>query len=103
MDFNGTYHYSKVIAVNFINTDLHFTVHPNPNNGVFNISGNQIKPSFIDLKIFDNQGRLVFKKLLEGVSGQNRWEIDLTEWRKGLYFIQLRSDENYWTQKILME
>jgi len=64
-----------------------FSIFPNPNNGVFEISATGIAENF-DIKIFDLQGKLI-KTEIGVFSFNDNYQIDITNYENGIYLVEL--------------
>lgn len=91
VDRDGNYSYSPVIHVS-MDGDMSYMVHPNPASGVFylEISSSKIQRSVIGL--FDDAGKLLERKTVELIPGNNKISWDISRMAKGTYF--LRSADN---------
>jgi hypothetical protein len=97
IDRDGTQQYSNIISItaNYINQNF---VSPNViNDRVLNI---QLDESFSDLALYSTDGKKVFHQDLVGRTG--RISIALPPLSAGIYFIQLRNDNNKVVQKIVI-
>ncbi|MCB0477984.1 MAG: T9SS type A sorting domain-containing protein [Crocinitomicaceae bacterium] len=74
------------------------SVYPNPANGEFKV----VFPSNAEglLMFFDAQGRLV---LDQQIKGQKQTQINASNWEKGVYLIQFRTNSGVSTGKIVIE
>ena len=77
-------------------------IFPNPNNGNFNI---QLKAASIPifLRIVNEKGQEVYQQKQGGFSGYFEGKIDLTEFPKGIYYLQIRQGKKMITEKILVQ
>ncbi|HQF28974.1 MAG TPA: T9SS type A sorting domain-containing protein, partial [Bacteroidia bacterium] len=71
-----------------------FTIYPNPTEGIINLSGANAGT----LRIFDMLGQQVFEQVIEA-SAETR-TIDLSSLAKGMYLVQMQSEEGTFTDKI---
>ncbi len=73
------------------------SIYPNPVVDRFSVTleNNETKA---DMKIFDNTGRLVLNKVVK-----NNENIDVSELKSGIYFIQTRTAKSLFTNKIVIE
>jgi hypothetical protein len=81
---------SFTIQSNFLN------IYPNPNTGNFTIETNSFDKKL--LQIFDVTGKMVLSQSING-----KTDIDVSNLINGVYFIQVKTDENISTQKILVQ
>jgi len=79
----------------FNNEDLIFQVFPNPTTQILNISYRCDEA--VDIQIFDTVGRLVFYKK----SAPSNVEVDLENYATGVYFINLRYKDQYFSKKVM--
>jgi hypothetical protein len=99
---NGCIDTSACVYVNYVGIDEvssnDFSVYPNPNSGVFYADITKIDDSFT-LEIYNQIGQRLFKK----INYKSQEKIDLTYLPKGIYFVQLKSDNSNTIQKIIIE
>ena len=74
-------------------------IHPNPTNDVINVSIDNIT-SDVQVTIYNNIGQVVYSQKENAENGLNT-TINLNELSTGAYILQIRSDENIWTKKII--
>lgn len=77
-------------------------IYPNPTSKVFSIELNAYfeKESEVILKLFNDEGKLVYNSVLE--KANSVYEIDISTFPEGLYVVYLMNDEQYYTDKILI-
>ncbi|MBI3510185.1 MAG: T9SS type A sorting domain-containing protein [Bacteroidetes bacterium] len=73
-------------------------LYPNPSNGIFTIRNN-FSETF-ELQIFNSLGQEILRK--ENLN-ENNFEIDLGSEANGIYFMKVMSDENIYSEKIIIE
>lgn len=66
-------------------------VFPNPSNGIFNISS---KTAFNNIRVFNSLGQQILET--------NHSQIDLSQYPRGMYFLELSSDSKKSTHKIIL-
>jgi len=72
-------------GINDAEAENTITIFPNPSTGLINLS---LKEKNNTVKIFDLQGREIYsQKFLS-----NKFEINLTEYRKGIYFLKVNNE-----------
>lgn len=108
----------KNVALAYINTILpdfksnvlnnesflnpNFTVYPNPNKGTFNIEFKQIVTDF-NVQIFDVTGKSIYDYDFNGNSDLVK-EIKINEVAsKGIYFMTIKTENEFITKKIVIE
>jgi uncharacterized repeat protein (TIGR01451 family) len=75
---------------------------PNPTYGRVNIVYNNSKAGSAEIKIFDISGQVVMQTSNEAFSGRYSKTIDLSGLPDGLYFVQLLTDNNRVTKKLVL-
>ena len=65
-----------------------FQIYPNPSKGIFCIESVYAKKESIEIYVMDLTGRTIFRKTYDNISKIN---IDLSDKKKGLYFLQLKT------------
>ena len=73
------------------------SISPNPSNGRFQISLNQVSSDVKQLKVFNILGQEIFGKKINMISGSKKFSIDfrqnnLPNFGSGMYFIQIESN-----------
>ncbi len=78
-------------------------VYPNPTHGVLNI---QMKGYSEDIKvsIFNLNGNLLFSETISNYSSEKNMnrKLDLSQYRKGIYFVRIENQQKVQTQKIIV-
>lgn len=69
-----------------------FKVYPNPNDGKFNLSFNLEKRANVKIRVANMLGQVVYENLLINFEGIHAEEVDLTNYAKGQYVINVFSD-----------
>lgn len=99
----GSQNYSLIVSgfdqANLSNNDLskgNIAVYPNPVGDVLYVTSDMNR--FTVYELFDIQGRLIRK---ENVSNLNSFEIDTASLTKGLYMLNLTSENGNFTQKVV--
>lgn len=88
---------SSVGSVKQLNGTL--TVMPNPTNGIFEVRLNNSEMINGDLLVIDAQGRVVYSEKVQN-NGLYNTTIDITNFAKGLYSVQLRTAQGVATKPL---
>lgn len=75
-------------------------IYPNPTNGLFTVSFDAGKSTFKNLKIIDLTGTIVFSQEYLVSVGENKWLIDQSTLKSGIYFLHLKDVETNQKQVI---
>jgi hypothetical protein len=68
------------------------SIFPNPVSEFSNLSFSSDKDKFIDLRVFDAVGKMVFSKTEQVIKGENEIHLDVSAFTKGIYYLRI-SDE----------
>jgi PKD repeat protein len=106
-DANGCVQTSDAIEITFTGIEnaaksSSFTLKPNPNNGVFDITFERTGSGQALLEIRDMLGRSVLKENLQKNSGTLSKSFDLTGKGKGVYFISLTDEAGEQIKKMVI-
>ena len=77
-------------------------VYPNPSNGNFTISFNSLSEGATALRIFSMTGNEVHKEEFYQSGEQLIRDFSMEEVSKGIYFIEVTSDQNSFIKKIII-
>ncbi|PQB06169.1 bacillolysin [Polaribacter filamentus] len=93
------YNCSQTLSINdidFLNKNIN--IYPNPSQGIFNIEMKNI--SDFHYEIFDISGKSITNKIDVTL---NSFEINLSNYSKGIYFLKLQSNEEVITKKLIIK
>ncbi len=80
-----------------LNTTIHITIFPNPSDGLLTISQNEIIQEIV---VFDILGNNVMKL---GSEGSNSTSLDLSDLAKGIYYVRIKSNNNFSVEKVILK
>ena len=89
-------------STNDFHDKLNINLYPNPTSENINITFNLQKSCLYNMLIFNENGKLLFKK--EKISanfGKNIQEVNLNSYRSGIYFVSLELDGGIYTKQII--
>ena len=75
------------------------SIHPNPTNDVINVSIDNVS-SDVQIMVYNSVGQMVYMQN-ETVENGLFTTIDLNNLSSGTYILQVRSDVNVWTKKVI--
>ncbi len=78
-------------------------IFPNPNNGHFNFQLNAATEAPISINIINENGQNVYQLSHGNFSGYYEDKIDLTEYPKGIYYMQIMQGKKLVTEKIMVQ
>ena len=74
-------------------------IYPNPSTGLLNIELNQTQSSTVKVQVIDLQGRV----LLNQERSTGNFQLYLGDFSKGFYLIRIGLNDNWFSQKIILE
>lgn len=77
------------------------TVYPNPNNGTFQISVNNLNASEMQITICDMQGKIVYDSVEQNSANGFTKEISLGDVANGVYFLKLSTADSVNVYKVI--
>lgn len=87
---------TSVLAINSLDNAMSYSIYPNPVKDFIMVKANNFKVTGID--IFSLEGKKVLSQ--KGLLNNG---INVSNLKKGVYLINIRSDENHVTRKIVIE
>ncbi len=90
-------------GTNEIIENNNFVMYPNPANENVIITLNATQKSEGNVNLFDMKGALVKSINTQLVAGMNSVNLSLTDLPKGMYFVQINSNESTLTKKLIIE
>ncbi len=100
IDFDGTFEYSNVIAVEYENPEMNFNVFPNPSNGLINLQIDNPSNQEIKIKVLDNIGRRITES--EIIQGESNLQKEMEIKRSGIYIITVQIRDEVFYEKIVI-
>ena len=101
MDENGCTEEISITSVMTPSGLLSFEVFPNPGNGLFVIKTNLTNKVYLQIKVYDLAGRLVFQEKT-AVAGPVDKSLDLRHLANGSYQLRLSDGEKYGTKRLVI-
>jgi hypothetical protein len=79
-----------------------FTVYPNPNKGLFNVSLEGVEQGTYTIEVSNNLGVTVWKSENVMISGNFKTEIDIRPAPSGVYMVLIRNNDSHQVRKVLV-
>jgi len=91
------------VGIDISEQKLDFSVNPNPNQGVFDVSISSIRKSDIQLEIHNLRGKKIYSELIQKKQKDISKRINLDALSAGIYFITIQQGNLTKTQKIVIQ
>ncbi|MDW8302651.1 MAG: PQQ-binding-like beta-propeller repeat protein, partial [Bacteroidia bacterium] len=86
------------IKTNFDEFDCQ--IYPNPTRDIFNISATLSAPEYVQIRLLDLKGRIVFQEM-QGKQSIIQSSVDIGELPNGLYILQIQAGKQQVTRKVV--
>lgn len=91
-DKDGGYTYSKIIAITIAGTKGSVILYPNPATTDIAVTIDATENQKLYYKVFDSNGKLILQQSKQLAAGSNRFSVDLTKMSKGVYYLNVSSN-----------
>ncbi len=79
------------------------SIYPNPTVGLLNINFDAIQHGTSNIRIVDMIGKTMLNREMQVVEGANFFNLDLTDFSRGMYFIEIKNETDYFKQRLMIE
>ena len=106
---NGLYNTLSACQLECVKTSilnantLDFKVYPNPSNNIFNIELNTISQESIKIKVMSTIGDIIYSNELVNYKGEYNSKIDLTQQAKGIYLLDIMTNQEIIKVKLILQ
>lgn len=76
-------------------------VFPNPSQGRYNLVFNKSQPSEVKVEVVDIAGRIIYATQFDGVQANRSYNINISSYQKGIYYLIIHSDGYEVKEKLL--
>lgn len=83
-----------LLGISAMSFQASLKIYPNPSNGNFSLEITSMMTGSYTVTVMDDKGQRIYREKLLLSSGQNIYPVDLGSVRKGIYIIQVLSDES---------
>jgi hypothetical protein len=78
-------------------------IYPNPTDGVFNISFISEEIDNFEITIIDSFGKTVAKEERQNFVGEYTKQVDLSEYSRGIYMVQIKTEDSFVSKRIVLQ
>ena len=89
----------QCVGMDDLENDLGILIYPNPNIGLFTIEKSSELDKEVKVSLLDATSRVIIDKLIP--KGQQKIEMDITSYSKGVYYLQLTVGKEVFVKQIL--
>lgn len=100
---DGSFKHTNTLKVNFGKTNFQFTFMPNPVQNQLTVTVSTGGAKSIAMRITDATGRQVYNQTLPAAQTTFQQNINVERLQKGMYFIQIISDNTLQTQQFIKQ
>ena len=103
LSYTFTVGFGVGLEENEVNYD--FEVYPNPTEGILNLSLNNFTGDQIQLAIYSELGQLVYNDQISDNNAEGYWNktIDISHLPRGIYLLNVTSDDQTATKRVVVE
>ncbi len=99
---DGIIYVDVCAGVNELSNPLNVNISPNPTSGVFSVKINAAMAEGVDLKVFNNIGKVVHEQSDILIKDNYSLDIDLTNQPKGMYYVYIVTKGNRYVKKVII-
>jgi hypothetical protein len=106
IDTDGTSKWSNIAELNLThsNSGIFMNIYPNPAREDIFINFQLFESSTVDVRITNGAGQAVFEQAgVKGSTDVQELAIDVRKWARGVYYIQLQTEDANISQKVIVE
>ena len=78
-------------------------IYPNPSRDIFNIEFTSLLRQDLEIRIFNSIGEIVYMENLENYIGEYNKAINLEEYSKALYFLEITTNDEIINKKLILQ
>ena len=78
-------------------------VYPNPSRDIFNVTFTSEDVQNLEVRIINVIGEVVYTENLEQFVGQYTKQVDLATYTKGVYFLEITTDNGVINKKLILQ
>ena len=78
-------------------------IYPNPSRDVFNVSFTSETKQSIEVRVVNLIGEIIFMETLENFEGEYTKSLNLSEYSKGVYLLELDTDNGIVNKKLILQ
>ena len=84
-------------------TKANISVFPNPSRDIFNITFTSEKKQDLEFRILNVVGESIYKEELKTLEGKYTKQLTLSDYLKGIYFLEIETDDGVINKKLILQ
>ena len=108
-DANGCLSDTSFFVVDWIHTSVEdfnidrLSIYPNPSRDIFNIEFTSLLRQNLEIRIINSIGEIIYLENLENYTGEYSKAINLKEYSKALYFLEITTNNGVVNKKLILQ
>ncbi|MBT3418326.1 MAG: T9SS type A sorting domain-containing protein, partial [Flavobacteriales bacterium] len=108
-DASGCFSDTVYFEVTNLSTDIldseinHLIIYPNPSSGIIHLQIDVINILDIEIRIINSTGQIIEKNNLSDYKGEYTHSFNLSEYSKGIYFLELETENGKINKKLILQ
>ncbi len=98
IDFDGAFELSKVVSVEYDNSNNNIQAYPNPSSGKTSIEVKNLLAEKMKVKVNDSMGRTIWESAL--IQGETHWQKEFQLSKSGIYFVNVQIGNNVSVKRV---
>jgi hypothetical protein len=94
---------SRVKAQAVEQQDREVSIYPNPNNGIFTVSFDNLDAQQVDLRVINVIGNEIYHEVIPRSEVQVTKTIDLNRFAKGLYYVKIETEKYSSVRRVVVK
>jgi len=91
------------VVVEEVEIGINLNIYPNPTRGLFNISFVSDEINDFEINIVDAFGKTISHEYKQQFIGEYTKLVDLSNWPRGIYLVQIRTQDSFVTKRIVLQ
>ena len=101
--YNAFVTMSNRITTAEVSLGVNLNIYPNPTRGIFNISFVAEEVDNFEITIIDAFGKIISHENKQDFIGEYTKKVDLSNMKKGIYMIKIRTKESFTSKRIVVQ